>query len=51
MTFPAIVDATASGWSGLVALIAGIALAWRGASLFKVAVACCLVVYVMELFL
>ena len=51
MTFPAIMDATESGWSGLIALAAGVALAWRGASLFKVAVACCAVVYVAELIL
>ena len=49
MTFPAIMDATGSQWSGLAALIVGVALAWKGASLFKVAVACCAVVYVLEL--
>lgn len=49
MTFPSMMDATNSQWSGLAALIAGIVLAWRGASLFKVAVACCTVVYVLEL--
>ena len=49
MTFPAILDATGSQWSGLAALIVGLALAWRGASLFKVAVACCATVYVLEL--
>ena len=49
MTFPSIVDATGSQWSGLAALIVGLALAWRGASLFKVAVACCATVYILEL--
>ena len=49
MTFPSIMDATGSQWSGLAALIVGIFLAWKGASLFKVAVACCAVVYVLEL--
>lgn len=49
MTFPSIMDATNSQWSGLAALAMGIVLAWRGASLFKVAVACCAVVYVLEL--
>ena len=49
MTFPAILDATGSRWSGLAALIAGMFLAWKGASLFKVAVACCAVVYLLEL--
>ena len=51
MTFPSIMDATGSQWSGLAALIVGMLLAWKGASLFKVAVACCAVVYVLELIL
>ena len=49
MTFPSIMDATGSQWSGLAALIVGLILAWRGASLFKVAVACCATVYVLEM--
>ena len=49
MTFPSIMESTGSQWSGLAALIAGVVLAWRGASLFKVAVACCTVVYLLEL--
>ena len=51
MTFPAIMDSTGSQLAGLAALIAGLALAWRGASLFKVSVACCAVVFVLERFL
>jgi len=51
MTFPSMMDATGSQVSGLAALVAGIFLAWRGASLFKVAVACCAVVYVLEMFI
>lgn len=51
MTFPSMMDATNSQWSGLAALIVGLVLAWRGASLFKVAVAACAVVYVLELFI
>ena len=51
MTFPAIVEATQSPLAGLLALAAGILLAWRGGSLFLVAVACCLVVLVSEFFL
>ncbi len=51
MTFPAIVQATDSMWAGLAALIAGIALAWFGGSLFQVAVVACAVVFVLELFL
>jgi branched-subunit amino acid transport protein len=49
MTFPAIMDATDSGYAGFAALACGVALAWRGAGLFKVAVACCAVVYIVEL--
>ena len=51
MTFPAILDATASPISGGLALAAGIALAWFGADLFKVSVACCLVVLLTECFI
>ena len=40
MTFPAIVEATQSPVA-----------AWFGASLFQVSVACCAVVFVIELFL
>lgn len=49
MTFPAILEATQSPLSGALALIVGIAAAWFGASLFKVAVSCCAVVFVTEL--
>ncbi len=51
MTFPAIVNATQSRWSGLAALLAGIAAAWFRLDLLKVAVACCSVVLLAELFL
>lgn len=51
MTFPAILDATNSVWSGIAALIVGIGLAWAGCSLFQVAVLACVVVYVLELFI
>ena len=51
MTFPAIIDATQSQISGGLAFFAGIAAAWFGASLFKVAVICCSVVFVSELFI
>lgn len=51
MTFPAILDATQSTLSGLLALIGGIVLAWFGASLFSVSVACCVVVFLLELFI
>ncbi len=51
MTFPAIVYATQSEISGALALVAGIAAAWFGASLFRVAVICCVVVFLSELIL
>ena len=49
MTFPAIVHSTQSEISGALALIFGITAAWFGASLFKVATLCCVVVFVTEL--
>lgn len=49
MTFPAILDATSSIWSGFAALISGIVLAYLGVSLFGVAVCCCGVVFIAEL--
>lgn len=48
MTFPAITETTQSPFAGLLALITGIILAWRGRSLFQVAVACCMVVFISE---
>lgn len=51
MTFPAILHATNSIYSGLAALIVGIALAYFGVSLFSVAVFSCAVVFILELFL
>lgn len=51
MTFPAILYATQSEVSGALALLTGILAAWFGASLFRVAVLCCVVVFVSELFL
>jgi len=51
MTFPAILNDTGTPWSGLAALIAGIALAWKGFSLFTVSVAACGIVFLLELFL
>ena len=51
MTFPAILHATNSIWSGLAALVVGIVLAWTGRSLFQVSVLACVVVYVLELFI
>lgn len=51
MTFPAILEATNSVWSGLTALIAGVLLAYFGVSLFGVAVCSCVIVFIIELFI
>ncbi len=48
MTFPAIIDATGSMWSGLAALIVGAGLAYFGVSLFGVAVCSCIAVFIIE---
>lgn len=49
MTFPAIVTATKSPISGIAAFIVGIGTAFFGANLFKVAVSCCVTVFIIEL--
>lgn len=49
MTFPAIVYATDSAWSGLAALVAGILVAWFSGNLFLVALSACGVVFVVEM--
>ena len=51
MTFPAIIHASQSPIAGALALIIGIGAAWFGANLFQVSVACCAVVFILELFL
>ena len=51
MSFPAIVTATQSTVSGWLALAVGTVTAWLGGDLFKVAVSCCGVVFLAELFL
>ena len=50
MTFPAIIEATQTPISGAIALAAGIIAAWCGAGLFPVSVICCVLVFVIELF-
>ncbi len=50
MTFPAILEATQSQISGAAALVVGVLAAWLGADLFKTAVACCAVVFILEFF-
>lgn len=51
MTFPAIIEATASPVAGAVALIAGLIAAWCGLGLFPVSIICCVIVFILELFL
>jgi len=51
MTFPAIIEATQSPLAGLISLVVGIIGAYLGAGLFPVAVSCCAVVFILELFL
>ena len=51
MTFPAILHATQSPISGVLALVVGVVAAWCGAGLLPVAVLCCAVVFIAELFL
>ena len=50
MTFPAIIEATQTPISGAAALAAGILAAGCGAGLFPVSVICCVLVFVIELF-
>ena len=50
MTFPAIIEATQTPISGAAALAAGILAAWCGAGLSPVSVICCVLVFVIELF-
>ena len=51
ITFPAIIKDTQSPLAGALALVVGIATAWRGLSLFHVACCCCAVVFMAELIL
>ena len=51
MTFPAIMYDTPTIWSGLAALAVGVSLALSGRDLMIVAIACCAVVFVVEMFL
>lgn len=51
MTFPAILTATQSPVSAILALVAGIIAAWFNQGLFKVAIISCAVVFISELIL
>ena len=51
MTFPSILEVTGSPIAGAAALVVGIVMAWCGAGLFPVALGCCAVVFILELFI
>lgn len=51
MTFPAVIEATESVYSGVAALLLGAVLSYLGLGLFPVAVFSCLVVFIIELFI
>lgn len=51
MTFPAMLQATNSFWSGLVAFVLAFFVALRGFGLMQVALAACSSVFLLELFL
>ena len=51
MTFPAIINETATPASGAAALLVGIGLAFMGNDLMIVSIACCATVFVAELLL
>ena len=51
MTFPAIIEATQSQIAGIAALAVGIVMSFVGIIMFKVAIGCCAVVFIIELFL
>ena len=51
MTFPAILQATQSPLAAGIALVIAMLLAWFGLGLFPVAVASCVSVFLLELFL
>ena len=48
MTFPAILYATGSIWSGLAGFVVGLILAFLDGNLFRVAIGSCVAVYVAE---
>ena len=48
MTFPAIVHATDSIWSGVAALVVGVLVAWFSGNLFLVAASGCVVGFLVE---
>ena len=50
MTFPAIIEATQSIYSGIIALVLGIIVSWFGLGIFPVACISCGVVFISEFF-
>ena len=51
MTFPSILHSTQSVWSAAAALVVAVFLAWKGKSLFTVAVVSCVVDFAAEFFI
>lgn len=51
MTFPAILSATASPWSGLAGFVTALALSYKGKGLIVVSMCACAVVFLLELVL
>lgn len=51
MTFPAILSATGSVWSGLAGFVVGLILAFFDGNLFRVAIGSCLAVLITEFFI
>lgn len=49
MTFPAILSATSSPWSGLAGFVTALLLSYKGKGLIFVSLAACAVVFVLEL--
>lgn len=51
MTFPAILSATASFFSGLAGFCAAVVIAWVDGNLFRVSIGACIAVFLAELLL
>ena len=51
MTFPAILTATSSFWSGLAGFLVAVTAAWVDGNLFRVSISACVAVYLAELIL
>lgn len=49
MTFPAIISVTGNPWTGFAGFITALVMAYKGQGLFKVSVAACVVVFLLEL--